>query len=117
VEGQVAHWRDEHEAERGQRVGEERGPELRRSAEKRNDNESRSVQRRDDAQGTDALDPRDGSRVTDLPRAGEIDEVEEREPAGQEDAEDGPKQAPHPCGLDSDRQEERNGDDRQAGCR
>jgi hypothetical protein len=66
VEGQVAHGRDQHETKRGQRVGEERGPELRRSAEKRNNYESRGVQRRDYPQGTDPLDSRDGSRVTDL---------------------------------------------------
>jgi hypothetical protein len=117
VEGKVAKGRDQYEAKRGQRVGEERGPELCRSAEKREDYESRNVQRRYNTQGTDPLDSGDGPRVTDFPRTGEIHEVEERDPARQEDAEDGPEQAPYPCDLDPDRQKERNGDDGQAGCR
>jgi hypothetical protein len=117
VEGQVAQGRNQHEAKRGQRVGEERSPELRRTAEKRDDHEGRNVQRRNDTQGTHPLDSRDGPRITDFPRKCEIHEVEEREPASQEDAEDGPEQAPHPCGPDPDRQEERYGDERQAGCR
>jgi hypothetical protein len=66
VEGQVAQGCDQHEAKRGQRVGEERGPELRRSAEKRDDHESRNMQRRYNTQGTDPLDSRDGPRITDL---------------------------------------------------
>ena len=42
--GSGSYRRDRPEPERGQRVGEERGPELRRSAEKSYDHESRGVQ-------------------------------------------------------------------------
>ena len=94
MEGQVAQGRDQDEAKRGQGVRKKRGPEFRRSAEKRDDHERCCVQRRDHAQGPYPLDSWDGPRVPDFPRAGEVDEVEQREPTRQDDAEDGPKQAP-----------------------
>ena len=99
VEGEVANGRERREAKRGQRVGEERGPELSRPAEQRDDGEGGHVQRRDDPQGPDPLGARDGARVTDLARTGEVDEVEKREPAGQEDAEKRPQQTPGTRGL------------------
>src|ERR671921_613873 len=77
VEGGVANWCDQHEAKRGQSVGQKRGPELLRSAEKSDDNERRRMERRYYTQGANPLGSPDGPRVTDLPRAGKVHEVEE----------------------------------------
>ena len=96
VQGEVAHGRERHEAQRGQRVGEERGPELRRPAEQGDDHEGRRVQRRDDPQGPDPLGARDRARVAHLARPGEVGEVEQREPAGQRRRRARPKANPSP---------------------
>ena len=115
MKGEVAYRSQRHEAERGQRVGEKCGPELGRPAEQGDDREGRHVQSRDHPQRPDPLGARDGARVADLPRAGEVEEVKEREPARQEDAENRPQDAPQPRSFSAYSQEQRDGEQRKAG--
>jgi hypothetical protein len=87
VEREVRQGREEREGQRRERVGEEGGPQRSGSAEEGDDQEGPRVQRRDDAQGSHPFGPRDVARVADLARARQVCEVDEREPARQEQAE------------------------------
>src|SRR3712207_1821197 len=91
------------------------GPQLCGGAEEGDDQEGRYVQHRHDPQGTHPLGPRDATRVADLPRSREVEEIDEREPARQEYAQETPQEATCPGYLHPDREKQRYGEEREAG--
>src|ERR671933_559930 len=106
VKREVDEGRKEREGQRRERVSEEGSPQLRGRAEEGDDDERPGVQRRDDPQWAHPLGPRDAPRVANLARAGEVEEIEERETARKREAQDPPQQAARPSGFSPDREEE-----------
>ena len=111
VQREVDERSEQGEEQGGDGVGEQRRRQLRGTPQPVDHQEGAGVQGRDYAQGAHPLGARDAARVAYRPRAGEVDEVEKREPARQGNAEQGPQQADRPRGPEADRDEERNGEE------
>jgi hypothetical protein len=90
VEREVRQRCEEGEEECGEGVGEEGGLQRGGSAEEGDDQEGPGVQHRDDPQGTHPLGLWDAAGIADLARAREVEEVDEREAARQEQTEKSP---------------------------
>ena len=99
---EVRHGREEGEEQGGERVREEGGSQRWRGVEEAHDHEGCSVQCCYDPQGTDPLGLRDTARVAHLAGAGQVREVDEREPARQEQAKKTPQEAGPSGGLRPD---------------
>jgi hypothetical protein len=107
VEREVRQGGKEGEEQSGERVGEECGPQRSGSVEEADDHERRRVQRRYDPQGADPLGLWDAARVAHLAGAGQVREIDQREPARQEKAKETPQETAPSGGLRTDGEEER----------
>lgn len=110
MEREVRHGCEQGKEQGRQDVGEHDGPQLGGSAEEGNEHEGSGVQGRNRPERADTFGLGYPARVADFSGARQVDQVDEGEPAGQEQAKNRPQQSGRTTGRRSDHEEERNGE-------